>query len=863
MTDSYIQVSRKTVKEDRVAICPYFGCMHLEKVKPLKFGFIGRRKYPKCSKHKIYLVFVDKFIGNFIQAIEACLNDISGLPPDDLIIKIKNYAPNSLEAFINSWIYCNPVGRGAQIVSHYMEGLSRGYIKLLSRKQRKAIQHGSNQKKRYDILRFGLKKIADEYKNFLQNLRKESEERQKQQNSYFLTEKVRNIIHTWLNSYLNTIQLSNEKGSKDKIQPKSLVKLKAEYDKILHIGTCTLLIGKSPEIVIKGISAFELFSTYHEFLKAGLCRNLMGEDIQRAIKVNSIKEADLERKSLITPVELESISNYIKLNINSEDFLLSESEILEVLSYYLELKRSKIMSNDFDPDKFKQQLESLLSGLIERLNLPNEFYIRLGGKLYGHRKIFSINQKIALFLGQSINYLRLSEKKISFSSIESMSLNLIEKRALFQASDQKNVKDALNLMKKYSIYRLQNESEIRSLFLSLSNLFKDVFKLETFSERELSRLLYGNPNKFSSFYVTNRQNEIGVLFELEYRISRLIEHFKEDKIESIVNETGLKLLISKSKTLIRFYLLENGYIVPKGWRTFHFLWDMSYAKADDVDLINMKGKINIIFQLERFNPMRLRKGSILSRNKIVQFKKIVKQFKNTQSKTKFMETYKFYKNWIGNMHETLGRSRYIGRLSHDIIEKVVERFLLDKDKQIHVESEKMINYPQSKHQIDNIFNWVREYFKEDILIKSNVQNLSHFPAKIKKICVDYTIVTDPNNLGHAVNKIYKNYQSDENYLLIVLYGPMNVISIQGIKDSILEADKCPYKEHISILTIQEFINFIRLKNNALVHLNNLQQRVEEAIKSYDYLKKFENFYDNFDYDNKAKLLQPKITDFSK
>ena len=118
MIKKYECVTRKTVEEDRIAICPHFGCKHIEKVKPLKLGFLGRRKYPKCSKHKISLVFVDEFIGNFIKAIEACLYDISSLPPKSLITLIKAEAPSNLKSFLNGWIYCNPIGRGGQIVSH-------------------------------------------------------------------------------------------------------------------------------------------------------------------------------------------------------------------------------------------------------------------------------------------------------------------------------------------------------------------------------------------------------------------------------------------------------------------------------------------------------------------------------------------------------------------------------------------------------------------------------------------------------------------------------------------------------------------------------------------------------------------------
>ncbi len=188
------QVSRKTAKEDRIAICPHFGCTHLEKVKPLKFGFFGFRKYPKCSKHKSPLVFVDEFVANFLHAVNTCLFDISSLPPENLTSLIKTRAPNGLKDFVNGWMYCNPIGRGAQIVSNCMDGLSRGYMKLLSKKQRKTLLDERSSKKRNCMLRSGLKKIADEYTAFLQDLREKSEVHYIPRKLRPLSEEVRNIL---------------------------------------------------------------------------------------------------------------------------------------------------------------------------------------------------------------------------------------------------------------------------------------------------------------------------------------------------------------------------------------------------------------------------------------------------------------------------------------------------------------------------------------------------------------------------------------------------------------------------------------------------------------------------------------------
>ena len=85
MINSENQASRKGLEGDRIAVCPRFGCKTLEKIKPLKLGLIGFKKYPKCPEHKHPLVFVDEFIGDFLQSVHACVFYVSGATPKKLI----------------------------------------------------------------------------------------------------------------------------------------------------------------------------------------------------------------------------------------------------------------------------------------------------------------------------------------------------------------------------------------------------------------------------------------------------------------------------------------------------------------------------------------------------------------------------------------------------------------------------------------------------------------------------------------------------------------------------------------------------------------------------------------------------------
>ena len=348
MIEKYSQVSRKMVEKERIAICPQFGCKHLEKVKPLKFGVLGFRKYPKCSNHKNPLVFVDEFIGDFINAVNACLFDKSSLPPEDIICLININAPDEIKPFINGWMYCNPIGRGAQIVSQYMDGLSRGYMKLLSRKQRKSLRNDKTSRKHYEMLRFGLKKIADEYTTFLQELHEKSEVLYDPMTLCPLSDKVQNIIKTWLRDYLKTIKrVSSKKRSELSLQNESLSLLKEEYDIILHAGTCALLLGKSPSIVTKAIPAFELFSAYHEFLKKGLCRELKRKDMKLILEEpQEFLNIDEENKLNIQEVkEGENFSESDNMKDKNDECEKNDEEIVDVSNFNVPNFRQKVINN--------------------------------------------------------------------------------------------------------------------------------------------------------------------------------------------------------------------------------------------------------------------------------------------------------------------------------------------------------------------------------------------------------------------------------------------------------------------------------------------------------------------------------------
>ncbi len=372
------QVSRKVVKEDRIAICPQIGCIHLEKVKPLKFGILGFRKYPKCSEHKIPLIFVEEFIGNLFEAVNTCIFDISSLSPETLIDLIKTSASDELIKFINGWMYCNPIGRGAQVISQYVDGLTRAYIKSLSRKQKKVLNNEKKSKNQYKMLRSGLKKIADDYTTFLKEFREKSEQLYDQEYLNPFSDKLQIILKTWLKKYLNTIDpIKKENSFEDLSENETLSLLKEKYDKILHSETCVILLGKSPTVVVKSISAFELFSAYHEFLEAGLCHELKIKDLKLLIEESEEFLNGNEEEILDTQKENENLNKSINKLDKSKESIRYDEKIDKVIKADMLNFRKKVETNlnILSTIKCTKEQKELIK--LESQMILDEFFLRL------------------------------------------------------------------------------------------------------------------------------------------------------------------------------------------------------------------------------------------------------------------------------------------------------------------------------------------------------------------------------------------------------------------------------------------------------------------------------------------------------
>ncbi len=278
----YTKVSRKTVGEDRIAICPKFGCEFISRVKPLKFGFLGFGKYPKCRKHRIPLVYIDERISDFVDAALACLFDKSGLPPSELHESIKSKFLDEFNSYIEGWVYCITVGRGAPIVSHYMDTISNAYLKQLTKKQIKTLKKRDASKPNLvsKAIKEGMNEITIQYTRLLKHLRAHSEILIEHQKLKSLSKSLRNYLNNWQKTMLKRNEIINSSENKHEM---TLKEIKFNYDQILNVGICRCLLGLNPEskeLKRAKITAFDRFSAYHEFFNEGLTVKFTKSDIR-------------------------------------------------------------------------------------------------------------------------------------------------------------------------------------------------------------------------------------------------------------------------------------------------------------------------------------------------------------------------------------------------------------------------------------------------------------------------------------------------------------------------------------------------------------------------------------------------------
>jgi intein/homing endonuclease len=378
---TYTQVTRSGISEDRIAICPKFGCREIKKIKPLKFGFIGFGKYPKCKKHYIPLVFVDERIGDFVDGALACLFDNAGLPPRELLSLISSKFTEDFEPFVQGWVYCITIGRGAQIVSQYIDSITKTYLKKLTRKQLIALNDSTHSKAKgdYQNVIMGMQEITKQYTRLLKHLRIHSEIISDVKKLRKISNSLKNSLFAWQNiSKKEEADITIRKTYSND----SLTEVKQNLDSFLNIGTCRCLLGLAPQerkLNATQVTAFERFSAYYEFYVEGLTKKFTRADIENLSKRNFTKSSNPsnsgESVKNIGPISINNIKKEVaKAKINANELILiynADSESNELV----ELSNAQMNQNTFvfGLDK-SDQLKAINSSEIIK-KTGNSYYI--------------------------------------------------------------------------------------------------------------------------------------------------------------------------------------------------------------------------------------------------------------------------------------------------------------------------------------------------------------------------------------------------------------------------------------------------------------------------------------------------------
>ncbi|MHA1191326.1 MAG: hypothetical protein ACTSP9_03405 [Promethearchaeota archaeon] len=370
---AYTTVSRKTVGEDRVAICPNFGCEYMTRVKPLKFRFLGFGKHPKCKKHHIPLVYVDERIVDFVDAAIACLFDKAGLPPSELLEGVKSKFPDEVTSFVEGWVYCITAGRGVSIISRYMDTISNAYLKQLTKKQIKAFKKGDDSKPNLvnKTIKDGMDEIAIQYARVLKHLRVHSEILIDHQTLKSLSKNLRNYVKDYQKTILKHNEIIN---SIENEREMSLKEIKSNYDQILNIGTCRYLLGlnlESKEIKKAKITSFDGFSAYHEFYKEGVTVKFTKSNILNLLKsIDKESELSNDNKEYInSDINKKKLENDI-INIRSRsrvaEFLNNnEKEFVMINNQAFSSEEQK----DMETNQIKINLQKYIDPLIKNYSV--------------------------------------------------------------------------------------------------------------------------------------------------------------------------------------------------------------------------------------------------------------------------------------------------------------------------------------------------------------------------------------------------------------------------------------------------------------------------------------------------------------
>lgn len=770
---AYTNVSRKTVGEDRVAICPNFGCEYMTRVKPLKLRFLGFGKHPKCKKHYIPLVYVNERIGDFVDAALACFFDKAGLPPSELLEGVKSKFPIELESFVKGWIYCIKLGRGAPIVSRYMDAISNGYLKQLTKKQVKALKKGknSNTSVLHQAIRSGLNEIAKQYTRLLKHLRVHSEILSEHENLKQLSKNLRNTLKEWQRKIMKYNDVIKSLDNKTEL---TLKEIKYNYDQILNIGTCRSLLGLNPdikEIKKAKITAFDRYSAYFDFYTEGLTSKFTKSDVINLIK-GSVDLLNCELK------ENESYDSMKQTNENSLNNLSVEDLV----------------------QTYGNKLKKIIPKLIGKLDLRGTYAPTLKQLNSEGYKVFT--DKIIMISKQNLgfNYVAI---------VVACGLRLKKKWDLYNFDD-------LGQCLLFDIDTLDLPKGFAPRYCAISWL-SYVFPKRQYSYKELCskyglKLISGR-DKFK-----DRKNYTMDDWINEYRecrrllIEKELQTFESDEgpnTEDFSKKCNFCNTFYVATRRARLNVVDIGMTLgffprnPKRSYKEYTLRDYAKLLKEELDS-GLKKELGLCKdEAPRLNSLKRKRSWMWAA--ILRSDFLYTEIVRTLNLRLYLDDVGL-RGIIGNyVHEIIGSKIIEYTRSSDILS--FKEVLPSKIDNLNVIDTLLIRYDKDSNFINKIEK------NQDIIL---------FPTDIHLICIDITISRD---VGYIKEKFYKGYQGAGKFLIIVVFENRftNISIPPDVK----------FRNNIKIISVDDFVKFISPNNKKLqIDFRTLVELVK-SINKFD------------------------------
>ena len=169
------------------------------------------------------------------------------------------------------------------------------------------------------------------------------------------------------------------------------------------------------------------------------------------------------------------------------------------------------------------------------------------------------------------------------------------------------------------------------------------------------------------------------------------------------------------------------------------------------------------------------------------------------------------------------QAKVIGLLSHPIIEYYSLKYLIDlKDCQVKYER----GVTQGRK------------FRPDLLIDRNsnfrinieqLQRIVYFPNEIRIVVVDITFGL---TIIGILDKCYRQYQSEDRYLLIVMMREGNGCTVEIIQKLIQEAYDINKKDHIKVINFKEYLEFLSLRKKIDNYRSSTEAEKEIVTRLY-------------------------------